>query len=213
MQKFKRFFIASLMGLGITASLVFMMIALITLNQEQPSNQLLTTQVKISSRPALTPTKEFKADDKTKHHMLPAKKTVTFPVDPTALKSQIISQTSDGKHQDPFGAAAKQEKLLVTGSQSQASVKLAGKFNVIGPDPKYPTQALAAGQEGWVDTMIFINSDGSVDHIDVIGATPEGVFERAVLEAVSEWKIQLDHVPQEQRSDEYFHSFHFKIKQ
>lgn len=212
MQKFKRFFIASLLGLTITASLVFMMIALITFNQEQPSTTLLTTQVKISSRPALTPTKEVKADDKTKHHMLPAQKTVTFPVDPTALKSQIISQTTDGKQKDPLGASAKQKKLLVSGSQSQASVKLAGKFNVIGPDPKYPTQALAAGKEGWVDTLIFIKSDGTVEHIDVIGATPEGVFERAVLEAVSEWKIQIDHIPQEQRSDEYFHSFHFKIQ-
>ncbi len=211
MQKFKRFFVASVVGMLITGSLVLMMVALISLNHDEPVSNLLTTQIKVSSRPAVQPANDVKGDDKTIDHMLPAKKTVAFPVDPKALKSQIISNNTDGKHKDPFAASASQKKLMAMSSKSQASVKLAGKFNVNGPDPKYPTKALLAGKEGWVDTMIFINRDGTVDHIDIIGAGPEGVFENAVIDAVSEWQIQLEKVPEEQLSDEYFHRFEFKI--
>lgn len=212
MNKFKRLFIAAIFGLMITISLVFFMIALISLDHgERIDDNHLTTQVKVSSPPGLKPAREINSDSNKKHHQLPSKRKVNLPIDHKTLVSHLMAQEADGDQQDPLASPLRQQKLLSPGSQSQAVVKLAGLFNVIGADPKYPADALLAGQEGWVNTMIYLNQDGTVDHVDVLDSLPTGIFEESVVVAVSDWKIQLDKIREDQISAEYFHRFEFKI--
>lgn len=214
MEKLKRQIVAGLLGAAVTIGLVFFMIALIALNTKQPEeNNYLTTQVKVSSPAGLKAAREINSDSQKKHHQLPSERKVKLPVDHKSLLSQIQAQQANGDQTDLFASPAKQQILLKRGSQSQATVKFPGLYNVIGPDPQYPAEALLAGQEGWVEAMIHLKKNGSVNKVDIIGSGPAGIFELSVVTAVIDWKVQLDNLPANQRSDEYFHRFEFRITQ
>ena len=212
MEKFRRFVVAAVFGLGITTALVFFMIALIELNQDEPEHRnFLTTQVKVSAQPGLMPAIDINSDSQEKHYQLPSKRTIKLPIDHHQLITDLRSQEANGDQNDPLAAPARQQLLLQPGSKSQAVVKEAGLFNVIGPDPIYPTDALMAGQEGWVDAMIHLNKDGTVVRVDILDAGPTGIFEESVVVAVSDWQIQLEKIEPRYLSDEYYHRFEFRI--
>ncbi len=214
MKKLKRLMMAAIFGLAVTLGLVFFMMALIDNEHNEPlSNQLLTTQIKVSSPPGLKPATEINANSKKPNHQLPSKRKINLPIDFKSMVTDLMAQEADGDQTDPLAAPSRQQILLQMGSQSQAVVKLAGIFNVIGNDPEYPIDALLAGQEGWVDTLIHLKRDGSVKKVDILDAGPSGVFEKSVVVAVSEWKIQLDQFSKQELNDEYFHRFEFKISQ
>lgn len=213
MKKIRRLIAAAFFGMAITIGLVFFMMALIGIKSEDTDdNNYLTTQVKVSSPPGLAPSREINSDSNKKHYQLPSKRTINLPIDHKKLVTDLMAQEVNGDQTDSHAAPKKQQKLLKAGSQSQAKVKLAGIFTVIGSDPKYPQDAWRDGKEGWVETKIVVSDDGEVDHVDVIAAGPEGIFENAVVQAVSEWKIQLDNREQSLEK-EYFHRFEFKISE
>ena len=139
------------------------------------------------------------------------KRKIKIPLDFKSLNSQLMAQTADGNQDDPLAAPKTQQKVLIQGSKSQASVKLAGKFNVIGADPKYPDGAFRVGMEGWVEAMIHVSKDGFVNQVNIINADPSGVFDSAVVTAVSKWRLELDLGQANQFNEEYFHRFEFKI--
>lgn len=56
-------------------------------------------------------------------------------------------------------------------------------------EPVYPPRALRAGIEGMVTVEFTITADGSVANIEVVKGEPPGVFDRAVIQAVSRWKF------------------------
>lgn len=215
MKKLVRHLIAGVFGIGITVGLVFFMIALISLDfdDKDSTENYLTTQVKLSSPPGLKPSKEIDSNSKRKNQQLPSKRKVKLPIDHKKFVSNIRAQEADGTKKDTLAAPARQQRLLKRGSKSQAKVVLAGQFNVIGPDPQYPYEALVAGQEGWVEAMIHLKKDGTVDDVDIIGSGPAGIFELAVATAVFDWKVQFDKIEESQIKDEYFHRFEFKISE
>jgi TonB family protein len=57
-------------------------------------------------------------------------------------------------------------------------------------NPKYPHTAFRKGIEGSVLLEFSVDADGHVVAPRVVDATPPGVFERAALDAVSEWSYQ-----------------------
>ncbi|WP_266169959.1 energy transducer TonB [Dyella subtropica] len=56
--------------------------------------------------------------------------------------------------------------------------------------PRYPTAAMRANQEGWVELAFTITADGSVNDVKVLDAQPRHVFDRAAIDAVTRWKYQ-----------------------
>ena len=61
---------------------------------------------------------------------------------------------------------------------------------VSGPDPVYPRQARSAGVEGQVTVRYDVSIQGAVVNLRVVRAEPRGVFERAALEAVAQWRFR-----------------------
>ena len=59
---------------------------------------------------------------------------------------------------------------------------------LIRTTPSYPSRALQRGLEGFVELSFTVNRFGSVIDAVVINAVPEGVFNRAALQAISRWK-------------------------
>ena len=52
------------------------------------------------------------------------------------------------------------------------------------PPPRYPRAALARGIEGFVEVEFCINEAGKVVDVRVLSASPNGVFEQAVEQAL-----------------------------
>jgi protein TonB len=60
---------------------------------------------------------------------------------------------------------------------------------VVRVPPVYPYKAREQGIEGVVQVKLLINQDGSVGHLEILDARPEGLFEEAVRNAVPQWKF------------------------
>jgi len=56
--------------------------------------------------------------------------------------------------------------------------------------PAYPSKALRQNVEGWVDLEFTLDVRGGVQDITVKNAVPTGVFEKAAVDAVSQWHYQ-----------------------
>jgi protein TonB len=64
------------------------------------------------------------------------------------------------------------------------------------PQPAYPPEARRAGASGEVTVSFTVNTDGSVDNIDIVSAKPRGMFDRSVQSAVRRWRFQPIGAPQ-----------------
>lgn len=213
MQSLVRFFMATLMGLLMAFGLFLLMMALISINKDTLINNsnVLTTQAKVSSSPGVLPATQIVSKNQNKSHQLPVDNQIKLPNDSKALLTAMIAKQSGDNHIKSFAAPSSHNTAAKPGSQSQALVKVSGLFNVIGPDPRYPETALSAGQEGWVETLIHLNKDGSVNQVEIIKASPAGIFELSVVTAVREWIIKPNDIHGNEISNEYFHRFEFNI--
>jgi protein TonB len=54
--------------------------------------------------------------------------------------------------------------------------------------PSYPRGAERRGVEGSVTVRYTVSASGDVTAAEVVEATPQGVFDRAALNAVEEWR-------------------------
>ncbi len=61
---------------------------------------------------------------------------------------------------------------------------------VLKKAPTYPNGAKDLGLTGNVVLQIQIGSDGWVSKVDVVSSEPEGIFEKAAVDAVSKWKFK-----------------------
>ena len=57
-------------------------------------------------------------------------------------------------------------------------------------DPEYPPQAKDRGIEGWVLFQFTVTREGRVKDIVILDAQPKGIWDRAVLRAVANWRYQ-----------------------
>jgi protein TonB len=56
--------------------------------------------------------------------------------------------------------------------------------------PRYPSRAEARGIEGWVRLEITVSPAGAVSDAKVVESSPKGVFDRAALEAIRQWRFK-----------------------
>ncbi len=56
--------------------------------------------------------------------------------------------------------------------------------------PVFPARARAGGIEGYVIFSLLIGITGDIEQIKVIEASPEGVFEEAATQGISQWRFE-----------------------
>ncbi len=84
-----------------------------------------------------------------------------------------------------------------------ASTEAPTRLHVV--PPAYPPRAMSAGVEGNVELEYSIGADGAVRDIQVLHASPEGVFNAAAQAALSQWRFeQPDATEAEQRYRQNF---------
>jgi protein TonB len=68
-----------------------------------------------------------------------------------------------------------------------------GIARVAGDDPVYPREAIKAGvPKGRVVARLRIDEKGNVTDIEIIASSPPRVFDRAVREALQDWKFRAE---------------------
>ena len=82
----------------------------------------------------------------------------------------------------------KEELAIDTAPQSVLPMSNNIMTPLIRTTPNYPSRALQRGLEGFVELSFTVGRFGSVINLVVITAEPEGVFDRAALQAIRRWK-------------------------
>ena len=55
-------------------------------------------------------------------------------------------------------------------------------------NPDYPSAAKKDGISGWVDLEVTVSTQGVVENVSVIRATPPDMFDKSAVAAVKKWK-------------------------
>lgn len=85
-----------------------------------------------------------------------------------------------------FARTALALALAAAASLSHADVKVLKKV-----PPEYPSEAIKKNiASGSVRAKLNIAGDGKVANVEVVEAEPKRVFDRAAVEALSQWKFE-----------------------
>jgi protein TonB len=82
-------------------------------------------------------------------------------------------------------AAARDATAAQTNIVSAASLK-----RVRMVSPTYPDAARKRGIEGWVELAFTVQTNGTVDNVEVRNASPADVFDDAAMRAVRQWRFE-----------------------
>lgn len=86
---------------------------------------------------------------------------------------------------------ATEQRAAQQRAAQQAAAPTAGDLRALStPSPRFPPEALRAGQSGEVQVEFTVNTDGSVSDVRVVKATPARVFDREAIAAVRRWRFQ-----------------------
>lgn len=173
------------------------------LAKADPANYTLTIlRSKLDAQRKLQDREQQLASDKEKQAALAAQKAAQEKADAERLaaESQQKAQAEQQQRaaqarlaQQQQAEAARQQQASSTTPSSSAESASGGTHGAVlvrNVNPRYPTTAVRANQEGWVEVSFTITPEGNVDDVKVLDAEPRHVFDRAAVEAVSRWKYQ-----------------------
>jgi protein TonB len=100
-----------------------------------------------------------------------------------AAQQQQVQQQAEVAKPKPVAAAP---KPAAEGGDASLTEALLVKQT----RPRYPTAAMRANQEGWVDVEFTVDAQGVVGGVNIIDAQPKHVFDRAALDAVTRWEFR-----------------------
>lgn len=118
-----------------------------------------------------------------------------------AAQQQAAQQATAQREADQREAAqreaaqreAAQREAAQRAAQAQPSTATATASDlraISTPSPKYPPEALRAGQSGEVLVEFTVSTDGSVSAARVVRGNPPRVFDREAVAAVKRWRFQ-----------------------
>jgi len=115
------------------------------------------------------------------------------PAQPTADQRAADQRAAEQRAADQRAAdqRAADQRAAAARAAQQASAPTAADLRPLStPAPKFPTEALRAGQSGEVQVEFTVGTDGSVSDVRVVKATPPRVFDREAISAVRRWRFQ-----------------------
>jgi TonB family protein len=108
--------------------------------------------------------------------------------------SQLIAAAKDVGQRFNGAAISQAEADLVAArdanSQQTNVVSAASLKRVRMVSPAYPDAARKRGIEGWVELAFTVQTNGTVDAVEVRNASPADVFDDAAIRAVRQWRFE-----------------------
>jgi protein TonB len=102
-----------------------------------------------------------------------------------AEQKAAAQREADQRAAQQRAAAAAAEKPAARATASEGDLR-----PVSTPAPRYPAEALRAGQSGEVQVEFTVASDGSVTNARVVRSNPPRVFDREAVAAVKRWRFE-----------------------
>ena len=103
---------------------------------------------------------------------------------------QQAAQQATAQREAEQRAAAQREADQRAAAQVKTTATASDLRAISTPSPKYPAEALRAGQSGEVLIEFTVGVDGSVSAARVVRGTPPRVFDREAVAAVRRWRFQ-----------------------
>ncbi|HEY0938834.1 MAG TPA: TonB family protein [Steroidobacter sp.] len=108
--------------------------------------------------------------------------------------AQLIAAAKDVGQRYNGAAITQAENDLASAreasSQQNNIVSAAALKRVRMVSPVYPDSARKRGIEGWVELAFTVQTNGSVDQVEVRNASPADVFDDAAIRAVRQWRFE-----------------------
>ncbi|HEY5761365.1 MAG TPA: energy transducer TonB [Steroidobacter sp.] len=108
--------------------------------------------------------------------------------------SQLIAAAKDvgQRFNGPAISQAEADLIAAREQNSQQSnvVSAASLKRVRMVSPAYPDAARKRGIEGWVELAFTVQTNGTVDAVEVRNASPADVFDDAAIRAVRQWRFE-----------------------
>lgn len=109
---------------------------------------------------------------------------------------RLAAEQRQAEQQEAERVAAEQRAAEQRAAQERAAAAAAAAPTatdlrpISTPAPRYPPEALRAGQAGEVLVEFTVNPDGSVSNARVVRADPARVFDREAVAAVRRWRFE-----------------------
>jgi bla regulator protein BlaR1 len=104
----------------------------------------------------------------------------------------VDSPASPDNHPGIFAAPVASDLLVANEVAIKHTPPTPGYESVHTAQPRYPWKARRKGMEGFVQLEFSLDKKGKVEHVAVIDAYPEKVFDRAAMKAMQKWKFAID---------------------
>lgn len=98
--------------------------------------------------------------------------------------------TRVAQQQAPAAAAPVASRPAAPAARPATSDAISDAVLIRQVSPRYPTAAMRANQEGWVDVEFAVGTDGAVANVTVVDSQPKHVFDRSAVDAVSRWEYK-----------------------
>jgi TonB family protein len=138
------------------------------------------TPVAVSARPATTTSTSLPADQP-----IAEPQAVAPAADQIAASATLPASAGDGE----IAVVEQDAAPVVEPAPSGALPVLTGGERLVGASPSYPYGARARGLGGTVTARLSVDATGRTRKVEVIAADPAGVFDRAVIRALSNWRF------------------------
>src|SRR5690606_32350044 len=120
----------------------------------------------------------------------PAAPQAPEPAPPNNLSAPEKAAPSSPSPPPKAAAAATPAKIEPPPRIDTAAARPAAPRLVTRVDPEYPREALRARvDQGEVRARLVIDANGAVSRVEILEARPRRVFDRAVTQALSQWKF------------------------
>lgn len=161
------------------------------LAKADPANYTVTIlRSKLDAQRKLLDKEQQQALDQQRQQQLAAEKAAA---DKAAAEKLAVEQKAQqqAEQQKPVQAPVAQQQVAATEAKPAAeSVASTEPVLIRTVQPRYPTQARRANQEGWVVVSYNIDTDGNVNGVKVLDAQPRHMFDREAVDAVERWKFK-----------------------
>jgi protein TonB len=161
------------------------------LAKADPANYTVTIlRSKLDAQRKLLDKEQQQALDQQRQQQLAAEKAAA---DKAAAEKLAVEQKAQqqAEQQKPAQPPVAQQQVAAAEAKPAAEAVASTEPVLIRTvQPRYPTQARRANQEGWVVVSYNIDTDGNVNGVKVLDAQPRHMFDREAVDAVERWKFK-----------------------
>lgn len=156
---------------------------------KRAEQQLLTAEQEAKSQAELE--KKRLADQQKLQELAATQVAAPQATDTKRIADQQAADQRAAEQRAADQRAADQQAAEQRAAQQRPVVAAPAQLRALStPSPKFPLDALRAGQSGEVQVEFTVGTDGSVTAVRVVRAEPQRVFDREAINAVRRWRFQ-----------------------